>query len=176
MMAGFKAYSFPYVDGEGFQAIELPYLGDTTGFLIIMPDEGNFESCEATLDWYKFKTIRDSLQDTIVALKLPKFQFDTSYNLNATLQGMGMVDAFDPSSADFSGMDGKRDLFIGTALHNAFVKVDERGTEAAASTIVEVQVSMAPEYIDLTIDRPFIFAIQDRRTSTILFLGRLVNP
>ena len=177
MMAEPKPYSFPYVDGEGFQAIELPYLDDTTGFLIFMPDEGNFPSFEATLNWDKFMTIRDSLQDKPVAVKLPKFQFSTSYNLNTTLQSMGMVDAFDRSSADFSGMDGKRDLYIGSAIHDAFVKVDEKGTEAAAATTIEVvEVSLPQGFIELTIDRPFIFAIQDHKTGTILFLGRLVNP
>jgi len=90
---------------------------------------------------------------------------------------MGMVDAIDRSSADFTGMDGKRDLYIGSAIHDAFVKVDEKGTEAAAATTIEVvEVSLPQGFIELTIDRPFIFAIHDHKTGTILFLGRLVNP
>jgi serpin B len=176
MMAGYKAYSLPYMDGVGFQAIKVPYVGDTTAMLLIVPDEGNFTAFEATLDGEKYKAIQESIQPTTVALKLPKFQFNSSYDLNETLQVMGMVDAFNPATADFSGMDGQRDLFISAALHKAFVSVDERGTEAAVSTIVSVEVSSAPEFIELTIDRPFIFVIQDRRSGAILFLGRLVKP
>ena len=89
-----------------------------------------------------------------------------------------MPDAFDPDRADFSGMDGARDLFISDVLHKAFVAVDEKGTEAAAATAVIMELTSAPadEPISFTIDRPFLYLIRDGQTGTILFLGRVVNP
>ena len=91
----------------------------------------------------------------------------------------GMPIAFEPpgadSGADFSGMDGRRDLFIHDVLHKAFVAVDEEGTEAAAATAVIVGVRSMPPSATVVIDRPFIFLIRDRATGTVLFLGRVVD-
>ena len=82
------------------------------------------------------------------------------------------------SAADFSGMDGARDLFIGDVLHKAFVAVDEAGTEAAAATVVIMELtSMMPESaIEFRVDRPFLFVIRDIPTGAILFVGRVMNP
>ena len=90
---------------------------------------------------------------------------------------LGMRDAFIPGSADFSGIDGSNELFIGKVIHQAFVDVREEGTEAAAATAVMMRgTGMPPEPITVTIDRPFIFAIREEQTGTILFLGRVVDP
>ena len=91
---------------------------------------------------------------------------------------MGMMDAFDPSVADFSGMNGSRDLYISDVLHKAFVAVDEAGTEAAAATVVIMETTSMPvdQPIEFKADRPFIFTIRDNPTGSILFLGRLMNP
>jgi len=79
--------------------------------------------------------------------------------------------------ADFSGMDGQRDLYIGNALHKAFIAVDEKGTEAAAATVIIMQaMALMPQGIVLTIDRPFFYVIRDVPTGTILFMGRVVDP
>jgi serine protease inhibitor len=94
------------------------------------------------------------------------------------LKALGMRDAFDPQAADFSGMDGRRDLYITDILHKAYVAVDEAGTEAAAATAVIVSptsIQPAPP-IAFTVDRPFFFIIRDNPTGTILFLGRVMNP
>jgi serpin B len=91
---------------------------------------------------------------------------------------MGMPDAFLYQVADFSGMDGSRELFIGDVIHKAFVSVDEAGTEAAAASAV-VLPGAAPEPappIEVTVDRPFVFLIRDIETGTILFVGRVLDP
>ncbi len=90
---------------------------------------------------------------------------------------MGMKDAFNPVVADFSGMDGTRDLCIGDVLHKAFVSVDEAGTEAAAATaVIMIGTGMPPTPTELTLDHPFIFLIRDIETGAILFVGRVLNP
>ncbi len=89
-----------------------------------------------------------------------------------------MVDAFDPAAADFSLMTGAPELYVSDVIHEAFVKVDEAGTEAAAATavIVDLRAAMPGETVDLQIDRPFLFALQDRETGEILFIGRVADP
>jgi len=96
--------------------------------------------------------------------------------LKEALTQMGMGVAFS-DSADFSGMDGKRDLLIQDVLHKAFVSVDEEGTEAAAATAVIVGLTAMPANPKImTIDQPFIFLIRDIQTNSIVFLGRVLNP
>ncbi len=88
-----------------------------------------------------------------------------------------MIDAFDPALADFSGMTGSPDLFVSDILHEAFVAVDEKGTEAAAATAVVMDLRALPaDPAVLEIDRPFLFALRDRETGTVLFLGRVLDP
>jgi len=112
-----------------------------------------------------------------VALTMPKFSYDSSFKLNETLRALGMADAFKPGVADFSGMDGTHDLFIGAVVHKAFVAVDEAGTEAAAATAVIMRLESAPaQPVQVTVDRPFVFLIRDLETGAILFVGRVVNP
>ncbi len=113
-------------------------------------------------------------QETI--LSMPKFIFESQYELKDILAGMGMQDAFEPTTADFSGIDGQNDLFIGDAIHKAFIAVDEKGTEAAAATIITMQMASLPQGLVLTIDRPFFFIIRDVPTGVILFMGQVMDP
>jgi serpin B len=107
---------------------------------------------------------------------MPRFEFESDFNLKDTLADLGMPDAF-TGDADFSGMTGSRDLFIGEVIHKAFVSVDEAGTEAAAATAVVMPTAAMPEEpVEVTVDRPFIFLIRDIETGAILFVGRVVNP
>ena len=108
---------------------------------------------------------------------MPRFNFTSELALEDLLIRMGMPIAFKPDRADFSGMDGSQNLYISDVLHKAFISLDEFGTEAAAATAVVVGVtSMPAEPVDLKIDRPFLFAIRDKPTGEILFLGRVVDP
>jgi len=168
---------FTYAAGDGWQAVALPYMGGLTDMVVIVPDAGNFEAFESNLTANRYNEILAALEPQKVILSMPKFTFETSYGLSDTLTRMGMQDAFDPALADFSGMDGQRTLYISQALHKAFIAVNEKGTEAAAATIVIMSLgAMAPEGITLTIDRPFFYAIRDIPTGTILFMGRVVDP
>ncbi|MCK5799098.1 MAG: serpin family protein, partial [Deltaproteobacteria bacterium] len=137
---------------------------------------GKFDAVEATLSAAVVDATVKQLQSAVVTLTLPKFKFETKYKLNDYLIAMGMKDAFDPSLADFSGITGNHDLYIGLVQHNAFIKVDEKGTEAAAATAVVMPPIGIPDLKTLTIDRPFIFLIRDHATGTILFVGRVLNP
>lgn len=167
----------PYAKGDGWQAIELAYQGETAAMDIIVPDEGRFEEVESSLDAGTVSTMLESLQPASVQLALPKFKFESEFDLGDRLAGLGMTDAFDPDRADFSGMTERNDLYISAVLHKAFVAVDEKGTEAAAATAVIVDVASAQlSDVTLTIDRPFIFLIRDIPTGQILFLGRVLDP
>jgi serpin B len=167
----------PFAKGDGWQAIELAYQGETAAMDIIVPDEGRFAEVESSLDYKTASAILSSLQPTSVTLALPKFKFESEFGLADQLTALGMPDAFDPGKADFSGMTERNDLYISAVVHKAFIAVDEKGTEAAAATAVIVGVTSAPMFdVTLTIDRPFIILIRDIPTGQILFVGRVLNP
>jgi serpin B len=166
-----------YAKGEGYQVVRLPYKGGTAAMDIIVPDEGSFDQFESTLDATKLNTVLSGMESRMVRLGLPKFEYSSSFGLPDQLKALGMTDAFDGDKADFSGMTGNRDLYISDVIHKAFVAVDEKGTEAAAATAVIMQTAGAiqPD-VSLTIDRPFIFIIEDSASGQILFMGRVLNP
>jgi len=171
-----QAESFGYAEGGGYQAVELPYEGGEMAMVILLPEAGEFEPFEGSLDAERVDAMMKDLAHQQVALTMPKFEFDSSFELAETLAGMGMPDAFN-DAADFSGMDGTPLLFIKEVLHKAFVSVDEAGTEAAAATAVVVALKALPSpTIEVTVDRPFVFLIRDIETGTVLFVGRVVNP
>ena len=169
---------YRFAVGDGYQAIELPYETGDMSMVILLPDEGQFQAFEDSLGPERLEGILGGLTPGIVTLTMPKFTYESAFSLKDVLQGLGMTDAFDPDLADFSGMDGARDLYIGSVLHKAFVAVDEKGTEAAAATAVIMQVTSAPigEPITITIDRPFIYFLRDMRTGAFLFVGRVMHP
>lgn len=166
-----------YAEVDGVEAVELPYVGRQLSMVVLVPDEGQFEAFESALDAATMDSALDAMKPTRVALTMPKFEFESSFTLNDTLASMGMPSAFTPGQADFSGMDGTRDLFITHILHKAFVSVDEAGTEAAAATAVIVGLTSAPSGpVELALDRPFTFFIRDIPTGAILFAGRVLDP
>jgi serpin B len=168
--------SFGYAQGEGVQAVELPYDGRELSMVILLPDAGEFDVFESTLDAGRVDEMLENLARRQVALTMPKFEFESGFSLADSLAAMGMPDAFS-GAADFSGMTGTRDLFIGGVIHKAFVSVDEAGTEAAAATAVVMEkLAMPEEPVEVTVDRPFIFVIRDIETNAILFVGRVVDP
>ncbi len=176
MMSQGHGQTFSYAAGDGWQAIALPYKGSLTDMVIIVPDAGNFESFESGLTADRYNEIISAMQPEQVILSMPKFTFETSLGLKDSLIGMGMTDAFDPMLADFSGMDGTRLLYVGDVLHKAFIAVDEKGTEAAAATVVLMMMASMPQGIILEIDRPFFYVIRDVPTGTVLFMGRVLDP
>jgi serpin B len=169
--------SFGYAESDGYQAVELPYDGNQLSMVVLLPGSGKFTNFESSLTAAQLSSILGNLKSNEVNLTMPKFQFDTTLGLKQSLSGLGMTDAFNPTTADFSGIDGKKDLYISDVLHKAFVAVDEAGTEAAAASAVIISTTSMPVNIaDVTMDRPFIFLIRDIPTGTILFMGRVMNP
>ena len=175
---------FRYTGGDGYQAVDLPYVGNEMSMTVIVPAGGRFGEFQHSLDAAFVDRIVANLGYRYVALDLPKFEFESQFRLGETLKFMGMSDAFDSTASDFSGMDGRSCLagdfgclFIGEVVHKAFVSVDETGTEAAAATAVVVQTESAkPTPINVSVDRPFIFLIRDLETGAVLFVGRVVEP
>jgi serpin B len=167
---------FGYADGDGYRAVELPYDGRELSMVILLPDDGLLGSFEASLSSGLVNDIIGEIGRAKVELAMPKFSFDSSFGLKEALTALGMENAFVPGAADFSGMDGKNDLYIQDVVHKAYVSVDEAGTEAAAATGVIVGVTSMPEITRMDIDSPFIFLIRDIDTGTVLFVGRVMNP
>ncbi|NLE75239.1 MAG: serpin family protein [Chloroflexi bacterium] len=167
----------PYAEGPTFQAVELPYVGGELSMVVVLPAPGQFQPFEESLDWAQWQEIAQALDERDVELTLPKWDFDSQFNLSAALQRLGMTDAFNVDAADFSGMDGTDRLYIKEVIHKAAVTVDEAGTVAAAATaVILVQKAMPLEPVTFTADRPFVFLIRDRGTGSILFLGRVLDP
>jgi len=181
---------FNYADLEKLQILELPYKGDKISMLILLPKQGedyDYESRERIVSDYTLKDIelsseklseyKSQMKETkIDSISLPKFEFDTKYFMKDTLSAMGMPTAFS-FGADFSGMDGTLKLYIDKVIHQAYVKVDEEGTEAAAATaVIMAEKSAAMPRNVFRVDHPFIFIIQERETGNILFMGRVNDP
>jgi serpin B len=163
--------------GAGWGAFELPYIGNTLSMLVVVPDD--LAAFEASLDEAALAEVSRVVRQGFAApdVTLPRFGFETREELAAVLAELGMPDAFDPDVADFSGMTGARELFIGKVIHQANISVDEKGTEAAAVTVVGMDVTGGPSDIcTVHADRPFVFAIRDVETGAILFMGRVVDP
>jgi len=169
--------SFGYASWDGGKAVELPYNGETLSMILFVPDRGTYEAFEAEFDAAAYAEIVEELGPRQVDLRMPKFEIAYDASLVDPLIALGMTDAFTTGAADFSGIDGTRDLCISDVLHKAWVSVDEAGTEAAAATAVIIVVSgHSDPPVVLTIDRPFLFVIRDVPTGTILFIGRVMDP
>ena len=168
---------FSYADVGDLQILELPYKGDGISMLILLPTE-NLDSIEPLLTVEKLEEWKGQMRkDKLESIYLPKFEFDTKYFMADTLSALGMPTAFSAGNADFSGMDGSRDLFINAVIHQAYIKVDEEGTEAAAATAVSVVIGSAgPSRKIFRADHPFMFIIQEKETGNILFMGRVTDP
>lgn len=163
---------------ESYVAVERPYRGSNLAMLLVMPTTGTLEQFETDLDAPAWEAIVESLGNGEVRLTMPKFEFESAADLAGPLKAMGMAVAFS-DQADFSRMVSEESLMIGGVYHGAFLRVDEKGTEAAAATAVTMNVTSAPimdEPVEITLDRPFVFAIRDLETGAIVFMGRVVDP
>ena len=165
----FSAVHFPY-GKEGFRmTVILPHENKSTGEVIGAMDG------DAWRTWMQgFRMEGD------VEVSLPRFKFEWKMTLNDLLSSMGMAKAFVPYAADFSGMTGNRDLYIGYVIHKTYVDVNEKGTEAAAVTAVGMFTTSMPVEppgkIRFTVNRPFLFTITEKSTGAILFIGEINAP
>ena len=167
--------SLGYYAEEGLQVVELPYAGGSHSMLILLPEEGGLAELAAELNEARLRALLDGLERQSVALTLPRFEYEAEFELGEMLAAMGMPTAFG-DGADFTGMTTEADLFISEVVHKAWVAVDEEGTEAAAATaVIMVESAMPMEPVEMTVDRPFLFAIRHRGTGTLLFLGQVVE-
>lgn len=172
---------FRYLERDGFQAIDLPYKDPRLSMSVFLPKERD------GLSEFERRLTGERLREWLVALDaagrqevqlfLPKLQIEQSYNLVPPLKALGMEIAFAPRRADFRGI-ADHDMFISQVVHKTFVRIDEKGTEAAAATGIGVQVTGAriskpPVF---RADHPFFFLLRDKESGAILFLGRIVAP
>lgn len=164
-----------YAENDLLQIIHLPYKGDKISMLVLLPKKvDGLQSLEDNLTLENLSQWNRSLEENMVGVYLPKFTSNTEYDLKEILQQMGMQIPFDSNKADFSGIV-KDQLYIDSAIHKAFVSVDEAGTEAAAATGINARLQSGPPNT-FRADHPFIFIIQDDSTGNILFIGRVANP
>jgi serpin B len=173
MRAGTGTYG--YRRGSDYQAVHLPYVGGLS-MVVIVPDTGAFAAFESRLDGARLTQIAEDVAYTSIDLSMPRFEFRTTSFLKPPLSQLGMPIAF-TESADFSGIATREPLYIQDVIQQAFISVDEEGTEAAAATAVIGGATGGPnEWITLTIDRPFLFLIRDDATGATLFMGRVLDP
>lgn len=174
--------AFGYAEDERVQVLELPYTGDRFAMLIVLPRERNgLAATEAALSFEGLGAWRAALSPALVHARLPKFEFRRSLQLGKVLTSLGMRLAFS-EAADFYAITDEIPLMIGQVLHEAFINLDEKGTEAAAATAVLMTLGAAeapdepPEPIQFIADHPFLFAITERASGALLFLGRVHDP
>jgi serpin B len=163
-------------NGNGAMAVELPYGRQNFAMVVILPDAplNEFLSSFNPDSWAAITAGLDSAGDPVeMEVIVPKFKFEYEKFLNDQLKSLGMLYAFEPSMADLSGISDA-DIYVDFVKQNTFVDVNEEGTEAAAVTTIGIkEVSMPPSVM---IDRPFIFAIRERMTNTLLFIGKVEKP
>ncbi len=169
---------YNYAETNYLQALELNYLGGDISMVVLLPKERDgIESLEQSMNKNKFDSIKDSMTRQPLTIQLPKFEFETEYDLIEPLQSLGIQDAFDENNANFQGITDEQ-VYLAQAKHKAFVNVNEEGTEAAAITALVFEFTSGPPEprYEFTADHPFMFVIQEKETGEILFVGRLVNP
>jgi len=172
-----KSMKVTYYENENIQAMELQYVDKAASMVIILPKKHiDIENFEKSFSYNKYQNILKNLLQREIRVEIPKFEYTVELGLGKTLADMGMPLAFS-NDADFSGMTGKKLLKIDKVKHKAFIKVNEKGTEAAAATAVVMRTKSAEiKSVIFRADHPFIFIIKDNTTGTILFIGRLNNP
>ncbi len=147
--------------GEGWTAATIPYLGHELSMTVIVPDD--LAAFEASLDGGTLASIASAPTQVLGSLQMPLFTFRSKARLQAPLSAAGMPLAFDEDSADFSAMTSADHLFVSDVYHQAFIAVDEEGTEAAAATGTVMEATSALS-TSLKVDRPFVFVIRDDAT------------
>ncbi len=169
---------FDYYETKDLQAIKMYYVGGDISMIVLLPkDKNGLGSLEDSLNMQKLDFIRDMMTREPLTIQMPKFEFETEYNLVDSLENLGIHDAFDENNADFQGMTDEQ-VYLDQAIHKAFVNVNEEGTEAAAITALVVRAQSGPPEPrhEFVADHPFVFIIQENNTGEILFIGRLANP
>lgn len=177
-----KEDALEYASNELFEAIRLPYGNGQYNMVVMLPTEG--KSSQHIIDELNAKKWNSwseaFIKEDHVVVTMPRFKFAFNSELKNVLKKMGMEKAFDPKTSEFSGISDNSDLFISSVLHKSYIDVNENGTEAAAVTAIVFEVTSAGpndnEKIYFTVDKPFVFAITEKDTDAILFIGEVKNP
>jgi serpin B len=180
-----KSLHVRHAEVDGAAVAELAYKGGDASMLVVLPkDKGGLAKLEASLDAKKLDAWIGKLEAKLVRVVLPKLEIDPpeAIELKKQLSALGMSVAFDRAKADFTGIANppkpEDRLFIDKVFHKAFVRVDEKGTEAAGATAVVMPRAggMAPKVVEFVVDRPFLFFIRDHASGVVLFIGRVTDP
>ncbi len=178
-----RAY-YRYLEGDDFQAIDLPYKTGRMSMYIFLPAESSNLSAflkklnpNALAEWLpEFHSTLPKFRTTEIAVKLPRFKIEYKAQLEKALTALGMGVAF-TDSADFSGITADTSTAIDSVIHKIYVEVNEEGTEAAAVTGITMRATSMPVSApDFIVDRPFFLAIRDNKTGAILFSGAITDP
>jgi serpin B len=175
----YRRGTYAYLETDQFQAASLPYgESERLSMYVFLPSEnsslGAFQQSLTPENWAAWMSQFGRREGGI---SLPRFKLEYETQLNEALEALGMAVAFDAGQADFSDMSDEP-LAISQVQHKTFIEVNEEGTEAAAVTSVEIQrtsVAITPPF-QMTVDRPFFYAIRDNQTGTVLFMGTVVEP
>jgi len=177
-----KEDALNYSTNSLFQAIELPYGNGNYNMTVLLPQEGNSSQSiidELSAEDWKSWTNNFEIKEHVV-VTIPRFKFSYEFQLKEVLKKLGMQKAFSPSQANFTGISNNEGLYISSVFHKSFIDVNENGTEAAAVTSVTIGATSAGpgtiEKIHFTVNKPFVFAITERDTDAILFIGEVQNP
>uniref|UniRef100_A0A8C4KXI4 Serpin domain-containing protein n=1 Tax=Equus asinus asinus TaxID=83772 RepID=A0A8C4KXI4_EQUAS len=178
MMKQTNSFNFTELKDMQAKILEIPYKHKDLSMMLLLPNEvdglkklEDKLTAEKLIEW----TSSQNMRERFVDLYLPRFKVEESYDLKDTMMSLGMLDAFSPQDADFSGMTGSRSLVVSKILHKSFVEVNEEGTEAAAATGIEFGL-LSPRAYSFHCDHPFLFFIKHNKTNSILFLGRVSSP
>lgn len=168
--------NYNFFKNEDLLMIELPYKDSSASMYIILPKEGaDIDQFCAEMTYDKFNNLEKQCSSKLIDLLLPKFKIDAKYKLKEQLREMGMLEAF-TGRANFNKMNGRSDLMIDEVIHQSFIEIDEKGTEAAAATAVVVREKSAPQVEYININRPFFFLIKEHKKGSILFIGKFTKP
>ncbi|ELV13983.1 Serpin B6 [Tupaia chinensis] len=179
MMYMKSTFKMTHVGEISTTILVLPYVSQELNMVIMLPDENTeLKTVEEEITYEKFLdwTRDDMMDEEEVKVFLPRFKLEENYDMGAVLRRLGMTDAFEQGSADFSGMSSRRDLFLSKVVHKSFVEVNEEGTEAAAATAAVIMLLCARIIPSFRADRPFLFFIREQQTNGILFVGRFSSP
>uniref|UniRef100_A0A8D2L116 Serpin family B member 11 (gene/pseudogene) n=1 Tax=Varanus komodoensis TaxID=61221 RepID=A0A8D2L116_VARKO len=170
-------FKLGYMRGTNARILCLPYVGEVLSMLIMLPkDIGDLEQVNQKQANFAHWTASENMEEDHVEVYIPRFKLEDSFDLNMTLQALGMIDVFDKSKANLSGMSPSHPLFLSNVLHKAFLEVNEEGTEAAAVAGAVISIRSLVTYDLFLVDHPFLFCIQHNPTNTVLFLGKLCSP
>uniref|UniRef100_A0A8C3T9M7 Serpin B6 n=1 Tax=Chelydra serpentina TaxID=8475 RepID=A0A8C3T9M7_CHESE len=176
MMFKEAKFNMSYIADFQTKILDLSYVDNETSMIILLPDEIQDNSTELTyeklIEWINPET----MDYREVEVFLPRFKLEETYDLKPVLRSMGMADAFDSYKVDLSGMSASNDLVLSEVVHKSFVEVNEKGTEAAAATVVVFRTLCARILPQFTADHPFLFFIRHNKTGNILFYGRFCSP